>query len=184
MNGEPTASERNGVADLVLTHVEVLEAMAEHWNQQAGETNAEARAALGPLVEQARALQSSYAAFREQFYTLLDRVATLDLDALQNFHGFGELHALNQEARKIKRDIAAALEDFGAMLAEADAFIRGEQPGFRLWDFRWMTDRYTEGLRQLFADIRHLGSRMRRFKVQQPNPESRDAVPPSERFMV
>lgn len=176
MKIEKAAAEREELAAGVLEHFERLVAVTEKYRQQHPPDLEEMRQALAPLVELAQAVRTEYANYQTQFAALLERIAAVDLDALENFPGFGQISPLPAAARAARRTIAAALEDLDDVLEQADAFAKGERSDVQLWDIREIVPRLEHGLWDLPGQIRFLSSRMGNFQSSQPGPPSAQAT--------
>jgi ABC-type transporter Mla subunit MlaD len=167
---ESAAAEREPLFVETLEHLERITARVEAYRQENPPALAEIQATLAPVVELARGLRAEYAAYQARFAHLLERVAALDLDALENFHGFGHISPLPATARRLQREIVAAMEDLDGVLAQADAFVRGERADVQLWDIRETVRRLEEALRELPSGLRFLMAHMGTFESSQPTP--------------
>jgi len=164
------AAAREPLAASILEYIERLEAVVEEWRRAKPSEPAEIRRALEPIAEQAEKVRAEYGLYRERLTPILERLAALDLDALENFRGFPHISAVPSAARRIGRTMAAAIEDLDGVVSQAEAFTRGERADVPLWEMRRTVAAYNAGLLELTKDVRFFLAAMKMFNSAQLRP--------------
>ena len=178
---EKAAAEREPLAVETLEHLTRLEAVVDRYRQQTPPDPAEIQSALDPLVRLAAALRDEYAGYQQAFAPLLDRFAALDVDALETFHGFGQISPVPRRARELKRAIAAALEDLDDVLNQWAAFGDGKRSDVQLREIRGLVPRLEMDLWRLPDELRFFHSRVGNFEAEEPAPPGITVTGPIER---
>lgn len=170
MDHQARETEVDELAESIAQCYEKVRALAEKWRQENPPDRAKIQQALEPLAERARTLRTLYVGYRERFAPLLEKIAALDLDSLENLHDFGQVSVTPEAARRVCRAMAAGVDDLERIVGEADAFAAGKREDIAFVDFSRIVERLTHEGRELFADLRYILSRLGTFADNQPAP--------------